>query len=273
MPTTTAGQSKLSNAFIAMIVFFNSLMFALVVTLDTHTSRLHSAMVSQLAMARFGYWIVLALIPVVASNCLVLLRCRRTFVVTVLPCALTGACGLVVSVIQFGNPVYHIPQMLAFALFPVPGLVATLIRLHPVKADRIYDCNVPLSARIEWIRQVTGLWTTAAVSGLVGFFGFAYFWFQFMCSRSRATFDGVGNQALVDGLYGLELVALTAYVVVGPFRESISRGQQTSTLLLGLLPENRSSQPNSDRDPLLVEGGTLSTKPKNRTRRLGGHSK
>jgi hypothetical protein len=237
----TNARVMLSKTFVLKIALFNSLMFFLIVICDTYTSQLHAPSLSQLTVARLGYWVLLAVIPVFLGNSLLLLRLRRPFYLIFSPYAVTAVSGLIVSMIHFGNPLYHLHQMLAFALFPVPGLIATLIWSSPVKADFINDPNIPMSAKIECIKHYSGLWTTIAITGGAAFLAFIYFWLTYLAECAKLVYKSEGNRAVALGMYATQIAALLLYVILGPLYESFSKARDVNNLLLDLRNDNSKS--------------------------------
>ena len=228
----------MSKRFILVISFFNSLMFFLIVFFDTYTSKLHPPSLSQLTFARFGYWALLTLIPVFFGNLFLLLKLRRPFYLFVFPYAFTAVSGLIVSFIQFGNPLYHLHQMLAFALFPFPGFVATIIWSIPIKVDFINDHRIPLSAKTEYIKHYAGIWTTISITGLAGLLAFIYFWLTYQSEYSKDAYESNVNRIVALGVYAVQSVALLLYCVIGPLYESFLKTRHINNLLLDLQNDN-----------------------------------
>ena len=94
--------------------------------------------------------------------------------------------------------------------------------------------QAPLSAQIEWIKQTADFWRTLAISGAIAYFAALMPWMQYMLALSSKTYSDPASQRKLQDAFTVQMVACTAFVLVGPLYELIRKSAKARNLLINV---------------------------------------
>jgi hypothetical protein len=221
-----------NKSFSWKISILNTIMFCLIAGVDTNNCLLLKANHANTPDCPLGYYVLLFTIPLVLGNYLLLSRLNRWILQILLPYLFTIGLGCFVSLINFTPPLPNIFQMVAFVLFPIPGLIASLIRYYTPHAQmETHLDDVDLQARINWVNENSNMWRTLAITSLIPTFVFIVFWYTYL-STSASQIFAEEKRGYVHGLIALQATGIIFYVFFGPIYECFRKAEHIRNMLL-----------------------------------------
>jgi len=190
-----------------------------------------------------GYWLFLVPAFLFVIAFFLLWRSSRTIFRGIAFPVLSVAVTWTMSALNFSPPFPHWFQIFALGLLPLPAVVAFAIRYSPMDKKAIMVEGIPLSAKIEWLKESVSLWRTVALSGAVAFCGFIVSWLNWMWDGARRGFAGVPEEATILSLYAIWAAVLTVYIAFCPLYECLARGNKYRGMFLQLREQPPASTP------------------------------
>jgi len=244
-----------NKSFSWKITILNTIGFCLVAYIDTSASRLahvHANNTIQefkavdvntmqqpiiqkdnIPRCRWGYWILLWAIPLVPGNYL-LSRLRRWLPQILSPFLFTIAICWFVSWINFTPPLPNLWQMWVFAMFPLLGLAASVIRYYEPAVQETKNLNeVQLKARIAWVVENSTMWRTLGIGSVVPPITFLAFWWPWLSSGISSAYTG-SERGFFEALWATVAAYVVLYSFLGPIYECFRQADKVRNMLLDI---------------------------------------
>jgi hypothetical protein len=123
----------------------------------------------------------------------------------------------------------------------LPGVLAVYIRYSTKQEDALRDLSVDIKAKIEWIKQTAGFWSTVAVGLSIGFLGFTVAWHKLITDgaerlaavQTQPQGAAMAQMAIIHDAE-IKMTIIICYTICCPIYEVLRRTWDTNRLLLDI---------------------------------------
>jgi hypothetical protein len=218
--------------FSVKVAAFNAAGFLLATLVPTYLDpKLTSEKVYGVRTYPLGYWIALVGPVVFAITFLCLTRIQgwksRCAVHTALLTIVLGLCLL-----NFLPMFPHLHVVGWGIYFTIVSLVVTWIKYAPIELAGIEDIGIEPQARIERVKESVALWRTLALSLAVAYLAILVPWYMGIASCRVSEFAEARDQLAIMEVSTIDLIVLSAYVLLGPIYESFNKATEVAEMLL-----------------------------------------
>jgi hypothetical protein len=239
-----------NKSFSWKIAILNTIGFCLIAYIDTSSSQFARIQINttiqglkaedvntmqQLIIKRdniprcfWEYWILLWAIPLGLGNYF-LSRLKYWLPQILSPFLLTIAICWFVSLINFTPPSPNLWQMWIFAIFPLFGLAASVIRYYePAVKKNLAEVN--LKATIAWVTENSNMWRTLGIGSVIPLIAFLAFWWPLIASWLNSYPDP--QRGFLFPLWATVGAYVVLYSFLGPIYECVLQAEHIRNRLL-----------------------------------------
>lgn len=225
-------QQSHEKKFLAKVSFFNALGATLAVGVPTYVDpklKTHAYHPGQ--TYPLGLWVLLVgpIVLVLTYLCMTQFT-KRKWHSSWLPLAIVDACALW----NFRAEFPHINVVIWTACYCLASFVASRIRFARVEFKFADDAHIHINARIERIKESISQWRTISVSMTTGYLALTIPWIAFLWISCASVVTDKKELFTLQMSQGIELLAFSTYVCVGPIIEAFSKYLFVSDGLLAI---------------------------------------
>jgi len=219
-----------NKSFSWKIAVFNTTVFCLIAIIDTWGSRLSKNSFH----CPWGYWVLLAAIPLVLGSYLLSRLMKRWLYQILSPYIFTVIVCWLVSLFDFSPPLPNLWQMLTFACVPLIGLLATVIRYYTPRVQSEIDlAKVDVKARIIWVQEKSNTWRNLGIGIVVPAIAFLAFWYPYISNAVTSAYTEP-QRGYCLGLWAIMATDVALYMILGPICECFRKADQIMNMLLDI---------------------------------------
>ena len=219
------------RAFAVRISFFNGLIFCVATGLSTYADSRFS---TNQRFYPLGYWVLLFGVMIFVANYMLLSAPRMTgkavrVIASILPVLLIGC---PIAVLNFDRHILRGGMCQTFYLLAVITTMATWLHLSDATRGLLHGPPSAAAPQVEWIKEATSFWRTAAISGACLAVGFSFAYAAYIVSLSgKDPASTMEDRALYRDIFAARYVLVLSYVLAGPVYECVLKARQLHDLL------------------------------------------